>query len=344
MTHRRIERWISTTLAEIPVRTNSLIITIFGDAIAPHGGAAWLGGLIELLAPLGVNARAVRTSVFRLTQEDWLHAQPIGRRSVYGLTPAGQRRISHAYRRIYDTPHEPWNGEWQMVIIPDGVLPAKQREELRRDLLWEGYGALAPNVFAHPAGGVDQLRDVLQQTGSDNKVAVLKATTLNGIVGTPLRTLVHQCWHLDRLADDYRRFAERFGPPLKWLADGDRGDPQQNFVLRTLLIHEFRRIQLRDPQLPDSLLAADWPGHTARALCRELYALTLPGSEAHLLATLSVPEGRLPDADASLYRRFGGIAAGEAVAVAATERRRKGTGERPKALDGGAPARNRTRA
>ncbi|MBI2307763.1 MAG: phenylacetic acid degradation operon negative regulatory protein PaaX [Rhodocyclales bacterium] len=343
MKHAPLERWIAGILDEAQLRTNSVIVTVFGDAIAPHGGAVWLGSLIELLSPLGINDRAVRTSVFRLTQEQWLHASPIGRRSVYELTQAGQRRINHAYRRIYDTPHEPWNGEWQIVFVPEGSLPTRQREELRRDLLWEGYGALAPGVFAHPAGNDRQLREVLAQTDSEGKVAVLKACALDGIVTTPLRTLVRQCWHLDRLADDYRRFAERFRPTLKWLESGKACDPQQCFVLRTLLIHEFRRIQLRDPQLPDTLLSKDWPGHTARALCRDIYALTLAHSEAHLRETLSVPEGRLPAADASLYARFGGITGAIAEKTAAKD---AGTRKREGApgTATGAPARNRTRS
>lgn len=336
MTGRALNRWIADTLADIPVRTNSLIVTVFGDAIAPHGGTIWLGGLIDLLAPLGINARSVRTSVFRLTQEGWLQATPIGRRSAYRPTPSGQRRIHHAYRRIYDTPHEDWNGEWQIVIVPEGVLAAREREDLRRDLLWEGYGALAPGIFAHPAGSIDSLREVLQQSGSEDRVALLKAGALDGIVTAPLRTLVHQCWHLDRLAADYRRFEERFRPTLRWLTSSADATPEQCFILRTLLIHEFRRILLRDPQLPASLLAPEWPGHTARALCRSIYSATLEKSERHLLATIETPEGRLPAADASLYGRFGGVA--------------ENPGSPPSELAGsdsartGAPARNRTRS
>lgn len=336
MTKRTLDRWIANTLAEIPVRTNSLIVTVFGDAIAPHGGTIWLGGLIDLLAPLGINGRSIRTSVFRLTQEDWLQATPIGRRSAYRPTPSGQRRIYHAYRRIYDTPHEDWDGEWQIVIVPEGVLATRQREDLRRDLLWEGYGALAPGIFAYPAGNIDNLQEVLQQTGSENKVALLKAGALDGIVTTPLRTLVHQCWHLDRLAADYRRFEERFRPTLRWLASSAQITPEQCFILRTLLIHEFRRILLRDPQLPVSLLAPEWPGHTARTLCRSIYSETLEKSEQHLLTTIETPEGRLPAADASLYRRFGGVA----------EIPDRTPPEQTEADSGfaGAPARNRTRS
>ena len=33
------------------------MVTVWGDAIAPHGGAVWLSGLIRLLAPLGLNER-----------------------------------------------------------------------------------------------------------------------------------------------------------------------------------------------------------------------------------------------------------------------------------------------
>ncbi|MDN5872183.1 MAG: phenylacetic acid degradation operon negative regulatory protein PaaX, partial [Nitrococcus sp.] len=50
-----------------PVRAGSLIITVYGDAIAPRGGTVWLGSLIALLTPLGLNQRLVRTSVFRLS-------------------------------------------------------------------------------------------------------------------------------------------------------------------------------------------------------------------------------------------------------------------------------------
>jgi phenylacetic acid degradation operon negative regulatory protein len=40
-----------------------------------------LEALIDLLAPLGINERLVRTSVFRLAREGWLKAKPIGRRA-----------------------------------------------------------------------------------------------------------------------------------------------------------------------------------------------------------------------------------------------------------------------
>ena len=70
---------IAHLLASDPPRSKSLLMTIFGDAIVPHGGMVWLGSLIDLLAPLGVNDRLLRTSVFRLAQEGWLGARRDGR-------------------------------------------------------------------------------------------------------------------------------------------------------------------------------------------------------------------------------------------------------------------------
>ena len=64
-----VARWIRRTLAADPPRAKSLTVTVWGDALAPHGGSVWLAGLIRLMAPFGINERLVRTSVFRLAAE-----------------------------------------------------------------------------------------------------------------------------------------------------------------------------------------------------------------------------------------------------------------------------------
>src|SRR5882757_4595161 len=86
-----IARWVQRTLRADPPRAKSLIVTVWGDALAPHGGAVWLAGLIRLMAPFGINERLVRTSVFRLAQDGWLAATTHGRTSRYRLTQEGKR-------------------------------------------------------------------------------------------------------------------------------------------------------------------------------------------------------------------------------------------------------------
>ena len=77
--------------------------------------------------------------------------------------------------------------------------------------------------------------------------------------------------------------------------------------MRTLLIHAFRRVLLRDPLLPPALLPLDWPGAAAYALCRDFYRLTHRCAEQHLLATLRGNGERLPPANAAFYARFEGL-------------------------------------
>ncbi len=48
--------------------------------------------------------------------------------------------------------------------------------------------------------------------------------------------------------------------------------PAEAFALRTLLVHEFRRLRLRDPELPSELLPSPWAGDEAFDLAAAAYA------------------------------------------------------------------------
>ncbi|MCE9569640.1 MAG: phenylacetic acid degradation operon negative regulatory protein PaaX, partial [Rhodocyclales bacterium] len=47
MKSRHISQWVDDFLDQHPTRANSLIITVYGDFIAPHGGTVWLGSFIR---------------------------------------------------------------------------------------------------------------------------------------------------------------------------------------------------------------------------------------------------------------------------------------------------------
>ena len=154
-----IDRWIRQRACRARRRRRkSLVVTVWGDAIAPHGGAVWLSGLIRLLGPLGLNERLVRTSVYRLAREGWLDVEPDGRRSLYRLTAHGRSRFEHAYRRIYAPPPSDWDGSWAVVLAPAALLTAGERRELRKELGWEGFGGLAPGCLCAPRGRGDARR------------------------------------------------------------------------------------------------------------------------------------------------------------------------------------------
>jgi len=307
MKNRFVSQWIVDFLRVRPVRANSLIITIYGDMIAPHGGSVWLGSFINLVKPLGINDRLVRTSVFRLSRDSWLESEHIGRCSYYGLTATGRRRFEHAYRRIYFQPKVLWEGDWLLVLTAGSSLTPEQRDEVRKEFQWEGFGLVAPGVLAHPSANIEPLRDILQSNGVQDSVVVLRAKNVGALVNKPTRELVRDCWNLELVSQDYRRFLDRFRPLLKALRNARELDPEQCFVVRTLLMHEYRRTLLRDPQLPEQLLPHDWPGNAARLLCRDLYVITQQDAESHLMSVLQTASGRLPEVAPYFYERFGGL-------------------------------------
>jgi phenylacetic acid degradation operon negative regulatory protein len=288
-----VSRWIARTLATDPPRAKSLIVTVWGDALAPHGGVVWLSGLIRLMAPFAMNERLVRTSVFRLARDGWLARAAHGRESRYRLTAEGARRFDDAYRRIYARPAEDWHGQWEIVLAAD------RRAALRDELTWAGFGELGAGVFVRPHEASRALPSIL----ADRKATVALASDYQGQMPVAERTA--RAWDVAALAADYRRFLARFGAVIERFRA--ESDPEQCFVVRTMLIHAYRRVLLRDPLLPAALLPLDWPGAAAYALCRDFYRLTHRLAERHLGETLGRDGHPWPPANAAFYDRFGGL-------------------------------------
>lgn len=318
--------WIAGCLSGDPPRSKSLVVTIFGDAIVPHGGMVWLGSLIELLAPFGVNDRLLRTTVFRLAQEGWLGAQRDGRRSSYAITPDAMARFVHAYRRIYAPPNVHWDGSWTLVFSGDGALSPAERAAVRKELLWEGFSVVAPGILGHPAADAGALDELLQRLNVAGKLFVVQGKSMRQVSARPLSELVAQGWDVSAVADGYSRFIAQFEPLLTALrataaaaaggpaadADGVAGcdvplSPEQAFVVRTLLIHAYRRVQLHDPQLPVELLPTPWPGALAYELARQIYLLVYAAAEQHIEAALRREDAAAPSAEAAFFDRFGGL-------------------------------------
>ena len=53
-------------------RSGSVLITLFGDVVVPHGGAVALGSLVEAGALTGISEQTIRSSVNRLVADGWL--------------------------------------------------------------------------------------------------------------------------------------------------------------------------------------------------------------------------------------------------------------------------------
>src|SRR5688572_16417210 len=164
MSQDSLDSAVRTVLARFrrqkPLRSGSLLITILGDAIAPRGGAVTLGSLIKLAQPFGLPERLVRTSVGRLAQDGWLSSRRAGRQSEYALTAHGRERFAEATQRIYSEPPRDWDHSWTMLLLPSS--------QVRQEMLWLGFGQLAPGMLAHPSRSVADTRRQLLELGVKN--------------------------------------------------------------------------------------------------------------------------------------------------------------------------------
>ena len=288
------------------VQASSLIVTIFGDAVLPRGGRVWLGSLIQLLEPMQLNERLVRTSVFRLVKDGWLSAETVGRRANYALTPWGRRRFEEASSQIYAARAPLWDKRWRMMLVV-GELSTRQREQLRRTLFWKGFGLIGPNCFIHPGVQLGEVIDALSAEGLQAllpQLVPMMAEDFQSAHAASDADLVTRAWDLSALGQSYADFVAMYSPILAHARAVSVADDEQAFLLRMLLIHDYRRLLLRDPELPDALLPKDWSGRQARALCKELYKQIEVPSERYLDKTLQLANGPMLVRDSAVGERF----------------------------------------
>jgi phenylacetic acid degradation operon negative regulatory protein len=298
---RAVASLVRTFRQRRPLRGGSLLVTLVGDAVAPHGGDIALGSLIALAEPFGLSERLVRTAVSRLAHDGWFHTRRIGRVSFYRLTSDGTARFSEAARRIYQPPPELPDRTWTIVLIPGGLTA---RDAIARELLWLGFGRMTPEVFVHPTCAPAHVTAQLRPHGAADEVLVMQAAMQSR---TDEQRLVQASWNLADLSTRYERLIRAFSPILVALRKGRTLSPADSFLVRTLLVHEYRRIVLRDPRLPTTLLPVDWAGGRAYAMCQALYGWVFTASETHLQQVAAGTAEHWSPLDASVAERFGGV-------------------------------------
>lgn len=104
--------------------------------------------------------------------------------------------------------------------------------------------------------------------------------SIAGGTGQPLATVMRDIFKLSAVGQTWQDFIKRFTP----IAPNAAGlIPSVAFLTRPLLIHEYRKVLLHDPQLPFDLPPDNWSGNNARAFCVAMYQ-GLADSSNHFLA------------------------------------------------------------
>lgn len=285
----------------------ALISTIMGDMILPHGGTIGLSSLVRMGTALGLDERLTRTTAVRLVYDGWFTTEKVGRQSFYTITGGPLERFMRYSPRIYDAYTDGWSGEWRLLIMVGAQLDTRKQTKLKADLQWEGAGELAAGMFAYPFDDVETLHRVLSEHGVLHDTLILSAPVRNVASPTLVARLARTTWNLEAIAREYEEFITAFSPILRSVTASGL-TPETAFIIRTLLILRYRKVVLKDPQLPAEMLPMQWAGHAARALCRNLYFTILDASEAFIRDVGKTQFGAFGPASPSLMQRFGGPA------------------------------------
>ncbi|HMT92490.1 PaaX family transcriptional regulator C-terminal domain-containing protein [uncultured Thiothrix sp.] len=295
-----IDQFVQTS----PIHANSLIVTVYGDTVCPYGGSIWLGSLIKLVKPLGVNERLVRTCVFRLSEKNLLRSQQIGRRSFYSLTEKGLRQFSSAASRIYAPDLASWDGQWRLVITLLGELSIEQREQLRKELFWLGFTHITTGIFAHPTADLAEVSALIKELQIEEHVAILQATTPEPENVPVANRLIRNCFNTAALDEEYTEFNQQFAPVLDAALNTRQPDPELCFLIKILLIHKYRRILLREPELPKELVEADSASQQARRITAQLYGAIAAFADEYFKQVSESEKGAFAQPPRAYYRRF----------------------------------------
>lgn len=295
---------IEDLLERVRPKANSLIVTVLGDAIMPRGGSIWLSDLMGLMSLFGLSDRLVRTGVYRLSQEGWLTSRSVGRRAQYSLSEAGFAQFMAAGKRIYSTALPRSTDTWTLVQgTPD--ISQTERQSLRRRLRWHGFGQISTTLMALPGPEPEGLSVDLKAEDLDKKVLIFRSELAGQNAQANMKAAAAAAWPLDELNRDYANFVDLFSG----LDHGELSThtPSAAFALRVLLIHEYRRILLKDPHLPADLLPEPWMGSEAFRLSASLYKQVAEKSDTFLNLHTAEDQTDPPALSEDYWYRFGGL-------------------------------------
>lgn len=286
------------------ISCTSMVVTIFGDIVSQHGSWLWLSSLITALEPLGFNERQVRTSVYRLVQSNWLQVNKVGRCSYYCFTDFAMAHYEKAARRIYAAKQADWNENW-ILVLPISV-PEEKKEELKKSLLWQGFNTLISGLYAHPCCDRPSLDEVIHELGLTDNVIILNASIADLNSQRVIKSLIKDRWNLSELEMHYRDFLD-FYRPLCQKMSSKENEPlyaKECFLLRATIIHDYRRILLRDPNFPQAMLIQGWVGYEAHDLVKRMYKTLAKPSTVYIEENMNNAQGKLPEASNKFYQRF----------------------------------------
>jgi phenylacetic acid degradation operon negative regulatory protein len=261
------------------------VFDLFGDHLRYRGGEVRLRALVALMGCFDVPEPTVRVVAARLRREGWLRSRRAGRETVYALTDASWRLLDEGRARIFDRAAGPWDGQWHVVVYSVPETERALREQLRKTLAWLGFGPLSSSVWLSPHDRIGRVRAEF----AEHSAVRLDAFHARSEGAEADRDMAGRAWDLPAIDRDYAALLADHRPRLaRYRAGGLPG--RDALVERVRLVHEYRLLPFRDPDLPPELLPPGWSGRAAHEVFREAHGLLRAPADAFVDEVLAAAE------------------------------------------------------
>jgi phenylacetic acid degradation operon negative regulatory protein len=267
----------------------ALIVTIYGLYARQVGGWLSVSSLVKLMACVGVDESAVRSSISRLKRRGLLLAEERGGSAGYALSERAGLVLREGDRRIFERPRDGGDDDWVLAVFSVPESERAKRHQLRRTLSWLGFGTVASGVWIAPAHLGPEAADALQRGELSKYVDLFRGEYL---AFRPEREQVARWWDLDELERMYEDFVAGYKPVLTRWRRRRRDDDAVAFADYVQVVTHWRRLPFLDPGLAPDLLPADWRGTRAADIFFELNRRLAPAAQRYVDTVTGRQPGR----------------------------------------------------
>lgn len=216
----------------------SVIVTMFGDR-SQHGGGETPGTLLStIIERMGLQPQAMRVALHRLKRDGWIESRHVARVAYYTLTETGARQTHSVADRVYGSAPDPDQPTFLLLAPPEGF--SDQLANVPEDRVFQTSRRIAYAIGdIDPAEVSAVVADLSYPFPEWAEVQLRSAACQEEFLG------------LTRLLDQ--------------LDLGKTGSPVDVLVLRTLVLHTWRRLTLKSHPVAEVALG----DHAAALTCRK---------------------------------------------------------------------------
>lgn len=261
----------------------SLIVTVYGAYGRETQGWLSVSLLVRLLAELGVDEAAVRSSVSRLKRRGLLVNERRDGAAGYALSEQARDILAAGDRRIFAPQRGRLEDGWVLVAFSVPETERSSRHLLRTQLASLGFGTVAPGTWIAPAHLADDTRQLVERLGLAAYVELFRAEHL---AFGDVRRRVGSWWDLEALERHYGTYVEAWAPVLRAWRRRRAVEPVAAFRDYVATLTDWRRLPYLDPGLPAEVLPPGWQGARAAEVFFALRSCLEQAAHEHVARTV----------------------------------------------------------